>query len=231
MLNQSLPFDPSNPEKALRQLPARQAVFALYGEHESAEPYTGLTPDLRRRLERLLRPATTQTKRLQLVSRVRRIAWRLTGSEFESLLVQFALLEHVFGPKALERMHLRAPAFVRFHGGNPYPRLTVTNKPGQRERQWSFGPFPSRAAAERYSEELLKLFLLRRCEENLAPHPDHPGCVYSEMKMCLAPCYQGCSDARYGEEAEAVRGFLATRGESKLVQIKEARDRASEELE
>ena len=231
LLTESLAFDSANPEEALRQLPSSKAVFALYGEHESAEPYIGLTPDLRRRLERLLRPATTQTKRLQLVSRVRRIAWRLTGSEFESLLVQFALLEHFFGPKALERMHLRAPAFVRFHGGNPYPRLTVTNKPGQRERQWSFGPFPSRAAAERYSEELLKLFLLRRCEENLAPHPDHPGCVYSEMKMCLAPCYQGCSDARYGEEAEAVRGFLATRGESKLVQIKEARDRASEELE
>jgi excinuclease ABC subunit C len=231
LLTESLAFDPAQPEEALRQLPSRQAVFALYGQSESAEPYIGLTPDLRRRLERLLRPATTQTKRLQLVSRVRRIAWRESGSEFESLLVQFALLEQVFGAKALERMHLRAPAFVRFHGGNPYPRLTVTNKPGQRDPQWSFGPFPSRAAAERYSEELLKLFLLRRCEENLAPHPDHPGCVYSEMKMCLAPCYQGCSDARYGEEADAVRSFLATRGESKLVQIQQARDRASEELE
>src|ERR1700722_19328626 len=133
LLTESLAFDPAQPEEALRQLPSRQAVFALYGQSESAEPYIGLTPDLRRRLERLLRPATTQTKRLQLVSRVRRIARRESGSEFESLLVQFALLEQVFGAKALERMHLRAPAFVRFHGGNPYPRLTVTNKPGQRE--------------------------------------------------------------------------------------------------
>jgi excinuclease ABC subunit C len=98
---------------------------------------------------------------------VRRIAWRLTGSEFESLLVQFALLERVYGPKALERMKLRAPAFVKFHGGNPYPRLTITNRPGLKESQWAFGPFPSRARAERYAEELLKLFLLRRCEENL----------------------------------------------------------------
>jgi len=231
LLTESLAFDPVHPEEALRQLPECGAVFALYGEQESAEPYIGLTPNLRRRLERLLRPARTQTKRLQLVSRVRRIDWQVTGSELESLLVEFSLLEAVYGARALERMKLRAPAFVRFHGGNPYPRLTVTNRPSLKEAQWAFGPFPSRAGAERYAEELLKLFLLRRCEENLDPNPSHPGCVYSEMKMCLAPCYQGCTDARYDEEAEAVRAFLATRGESKLVQIRQRRDRASEELE
>jgi excinuclease ABC subunit C len=231
MLTQSLPFDPGNPEDALRQLPARKAVFALYGENEAAEPYIGVTPDLRRRLERLLRPAKGQTKRLQLISRVRRIAWQLTGSEFESLLVQFSLLEQYYGPKSLERMHLRAPAFVKFHGGNPYPRLTVTNRPSQRESQWAFGPFPSRVAADRYSEELLKLFLLRRCEENLEPYPEHPGCVYGEMKMCLAPCQQRCTDARYAEEANAVREFLATQGASNVIQIREMRDRASEGLE
>jgi hypothetical protein len=141
------------------------------------------------------------------------------------------LLEQVYGAKVLERMHLRAPSFVRFHGGNPYPRLTVTNRVNLREAQWFFGPFPSRASAEHYSDELLKLFLLRRCPEDLDPNPAHPGCVYSEMKMCLAPCYQGCSDARYAEEAESVRSFLATRGESKLVVLGEQRQKAAEELE
>ena len=232
MLPNSLDFDATDPGAALRQLPAQKAaVFALYGADESAEPYIGTTPNLRRRLERLLKPAAGQTKRLQLVSRIRRIAWRLTGSEFESLQVQFSLLEEVYGAKALERMKLRAPAFVKFHGGNPYPRLTVTNRPSLKDSQWAFGPFPSRAAAERYSEEVLKLFFLRRCEENLDPNPSHPGCVYSEMKMCLAPCYQGCSDERYGQEAEAVRNFLATRGESRLVTIRADRDQASEQME
>ena len=231
-LLQSLAFDPTAPQLALSQLPARRsAVFALYGEDERAEPYIGATPDLRRRLERLLKPAAGQTKRLQLVSRVRRIGWQLTGSEFESLLIQFELLRQVYGAKALERMHLRMPAFVRFHGSNPYPRLTITNRPSVRESDWAFGPFPSRAAAERAADELLKLFLLRRCEENLTPDPHHPGCVYSEMKKCLAPCYQGCSDARYAQEADAVRSFLATRGESRLTLLRTERDKASEDLE
>ena len=233
MVNESpsLPFDPANPKAALAQLPQSSAVFALYGAEAHSEPYIGRTPNLRARLERLLQPSAKHPRRLQLAGRVRHIEWRLTGSEFESLLVQFDLLQGIYGAKALERMHLRAPAFVRFLGGNPYPRIIVTHRPSQREADWAYGPFSSRAAAERYSEEALKLFLLRRCTDDLDPNPSHPGCVYSEMKMCLAPCYKGCTNERYGEEAAAVESFLATRGESRLVVLRTERDQASANLE
>jgi excinuclease ABC subunit C len=230
-LSQSLPFDPADPKAALTQLPHSAAVFALHGAEAHAEPYIGRTPNLRARLERLLQPSEKHPRRLQLAGRVRRIAWRLTGSEFESLLTQFSLLEEIYDAKALERMHLRAPAFVRFLGGNPYPRITVTHRPSQREADWSYGPFQSHAAAERYADEALKLFLLRRCTDDLDPNPSHPGCVYSEMKMCLAPCYKGCTDERYAEESSAVESFLATRGESRLVTLRTQRDQASANLE
>ena len=122
-------FDPADAKAALAQLPQSPAVFALYGAEANAEPYIGRTPNLRGRLERLLQPSPKHPRRLQLAGRVRRIAWRLTGSDFESLLLQFSLFEEIYGAKALERMHLRAPAFVRFLGGNPYPRIMVTNRP------------------------------------------------------------------------------------------------------
>jgi excinuclease ABC subunit C len=226
----TLEFDPADPNAALAQLPRSQAVFALYGAEARAEPYIGRTPNLRARLERLLQPSAKHPRRLQLAGLVRRIEWQLTGSEFESLLAQFSLLEEIYGAKALERMHLRPPAFVRFLGSNPYPRITVTHRPSLREADWAYGPFPSRAAAERFSEEALKLFLLRRCTFDLDPDPSFPGCVYSEMKMCLAPCFKGCSDERYVEEAAAVENFLATRGESRLVTLRTQRDQASAEL-
>jgi excinuclease ABC subunit C len=227
----SIPFDPADARGTLHQIPEKCAVFALHGEAAQAEPYIGRTPNLRGRLERLLLPSPKHPRRLQLAGLVRRIEWRLTGSDFESLLAQFTLLENVYGPKALERMHLGAPSFVRFLGGNPYPRVTVTNRPSQREADWAYGPFASRTAAERFAEETLKLFLLRRCTDDLDPDPSHPGCVYSEMKMCLAPCYKGCSDERYSEESAGVERFLATRGESRLVQLRVQRDEASANLE
>ena len=227
----SLPFDPANPRTALTQLPHAPAVFALYGAQAHAEPYIGRTPNLRARLERLLQPSPKHPRRLQLAGRVRRIEYRLTGSDFESLLLQFQLLEAIYGPKSLERMHLGAPTFIRYLGSNAYPRITVTNRPSQREADWAYGPFQSRASAERFADEALKLFLLRRCTDDLDPNPAHPGCVYSEMKMCLAPCYKGCTDQRYAEESNAVESFLATRGESRLVTIRTQRDQASANLE
>jgi excinuclease UvrABC nuclease subunit len=226
-----LPFDPADPKAALSLLPHAAAVFALYGAEAHAEPYIGRTPNLRARLERLLQPSPKHPRRLQLAGRVRRIEYRLTGSDFESLLAQFSLLEQVFGPKALERMHLGAPAFIRYLGSNAYPRITVTNRPSQREADWAYGPFQSRVAAERFADEALKLFLLRRCTDDLDPNPSHPGCVYSEMKMCLAPCYKGCTDERYAEESSAVESFLATRGESRLVPLRTQRDEASANLD
>ena len=228
---EQLPFDPADPKAALSQLPHTAAVFALFGAELHAEPYIGRTPNLRARLERLLQPSAKHPRRLQLAGRVRRIEWRLTGSEFESLLLQFNLLRELYGTKCLERMHLRMPAFIRYLGANPYPRIVVTNHPSQREAGWAYGPFPSRMAAERYADEALKLFLLRRCTDDLHPDPSHPGCVYSEMKMCLAPCYKGCTDERYAEEAAAVENFLATRGQSRLVTLRAERDAASADLE
>jgi excinuclease ABC subunit C len=228
---EEIAFDPADPKSALAQLPQSSAVFALYGAEAHAEPYVGRTPNLRARLERLLQPSPKHPRRLQLAGLVRRIAWRLTGSEFESLFVQFELLEGIYGAKALERMHLRHPAFVRFLGGNPYPRVTVTFRPSRREADWAYGPFPSRAAAERFIDEALKLFLLRRCTFELAPDPSYPGCVYSEMKMCLAPCFKGCTDERYAEESAAVESFFATRGNSRLVPLRTERDEASANLE
>jgi len=228
---EQIPFDPVDPKAALSQLPHTAAVFALYGADAHAEPYIGRTPNIRARLERLLLPSEKHPRRLQLAARVRRIEYRLTGSEFESLLAQFSLIEEAYGARACERMHLRMPAFVRFLGGNPYPRITVTNRPSLREADWSYGPFPSRVAAERYAEEALKLYLLRRCTFDLDPDPGYPGCVYSEMKMCLAPCYKGCTDERYAEEAAAVQTFFATRGESRLVTLRAERETASANLE
>jgi excinuclease UvrABC nuclease subunit len=50
------------------------------------------------------------------------------------------------------------------------------------------------------------------------------------MKMCLAPCFKGCTDEEYRNEVIRVEDFLSTRGESLKRQISQDRDRASENL-
>lgn len=224
-----LSFDPAR--RTWDQIPAAAGVFALYAADPNAEPYISRTPNLRRRIRRLLDPRPTQSRRLQLAHRVAHIEYALTGSDFESILCLYEATRAAFGDRVRKRLHLRPPFLLRMTIENAYPRVYVTNTVTKSGMDDLYGPFPSRAAAERFLEDMLDLFKLRRCYEDLHPDPAFPGCVYSEMKMCLAPCFKGCTDERYAEEATAVRNFLRTRGASLLDALRRERESASELLE
>jgi excinuclease ABC subunit C len=234
-LANSIRFDPADPRASLGGLPESPGIFALCAADPAAEPYLSKTPNLRRRLMRFLRGPQAEsaplTKRLQLAHMVDHIEYSVTGSEFESSLCLYEASLRAFGDRAQRRLRLRAPVFLRMSVENPYPRVYVTARISKTAANALFGPFPSRTAAERYADEMLNLFLLRRCTEDLNPDPAFPGCVYSEMKMCLAPCYRGCSDERYRQESADVFAFLSTRGASMLGKLQGERNAASEAME
>ena len=232
-LAHSIRFDPADPSASLAGLPEAPAVFALCAADPAAEPYLTKTTNLRRRLRRFLRgpQSGVASRRLQLAHMVDHIEYSITGSDFESALCLYQASLRAFGERARKRLRLRPPAFLRMSLDNPYPRVYATSRISKTAANALFGPFPSRAAAERYADEMLNLFLLRRCTEDLNPDPAFPGCVYSEMKMCLAPCYKGCSDERYKEESAEVFAFLSTRGASMLARLETERNAASEAME
>src|SRR5207245_8889810 len=72
---------------------------------------------------------------------------------------------------------------------------------------------------------------MRRCVEDLHPDPGFPGCIYSEMKMCLAPCFKGCTDEEYGAEVARVMAYFDSRGHSLVREISTQRDQSATDLE
>jgi len=225
-------FAPERAEEILRAVHALPGVFALCGAREGDEPYLTRTADLRRRMRRLLDPPESQSKRLNLREKVARIEYCVTGSEFESSLVLYDAAVALFGyAEARRRLKLHTPYFLRLTMENAHPRVYSTNRLSKRGLAEMYGPFPSRAAAERYCDAALDLFKLRRCWEDLEPYPEHPGCVYGEMKKCMEPCKQACTPEEYAAEARAVKAFFDTRGESRLAAIEQEREQASAEME
>jgi excinuclease ABC subunit C len=227
-------------EEVLRAVPAAQGVFALRGTEANAEPYLTHAADLRRRMRRLLAPPEAVdaegrpvlSKRLNLRERVRWVEWTRTGSDFESKLALYCASREAFGAEeARRRLRLRAPYVVRVTLEHSHPRAYVTNRFSRRSLAECFGPFPSRAAAERYCDAVLDLFQLRRCWEDLEVSPEHPGCVYGEMKKCLEPCKAACAPEQYDAEAERVFRFFATCGESMLAEVAVQRETASEAMD
>jgi excinuclease ABC subunit C len=76
----------------------------------------------------------------------------------------------------------------------------------------------------------LDFFKMRRCVDDLHPDPAFPGCIYSEMKMCLAPCFKGCTDNEYAVEVNRVQRYFDSAGDSLLRDLSAAREAASVNL-
>lgn len=232
MLTHSIPFAPDHPPDFFAQFAAAPAVFALRGADGSAEPYVSKTANLRRRLLRLLSPPESQSKRLNLRERVARIEYSLTGSDFESVLLLYHLLRKEFPQAYQKRLRLYPASVIRFNLENEYPRAYVTTRIGKLTgKSLYYGPFRSRAVAEKFLNDSLDLFKMRRCTFNLNPDPSFPGCVYSEMKMCLAPCFKGCTDEAYAAEVKRVREYFDSGGGSLLQELEAERGRLSEALD
>ena len=257
MLSRVLTFSPDLDKSFFQELPAAAAVFLLRGE---GEPYISKTANLRRRLQRLLGPRNEHSRRLNLRDLVRQIEFTVTGSDFESQFLLYRLLRQTFPKTYAARLRLRPAPLVKLHLENEYPRASVTRRLGKLPKkdvgetgvspvlhtpdcadedarapknQFSnlyYGPFPSRSAAEKFACDALDFFKMRRCVEDLHPDPAFPGCAYSEMKMCLAPCFKGCSDEEYQSEVARVQAFFDTSGESLTRELTGQRERASTEL-
>ena len=224
-------FAPERDAEIFSAVPLAPAVFRLRGDDAEAEPYISKTASLRRRLLRLLGASGEISRRLNLRGRVRRIEFTLTGSDFESGFLLYQTLRQAFPAKYRERLRLRFAPLVKFNLDNPYPRAYITRRVGGlRGKSAYYGPFASRAAAEKFLHSSLDLFQMRRCDFDLHPDPQFPGCIYSEMKMCLAPCFKGCTDQEYAGEVARVKAYLDSGGQSLLRELSAERERASVEL-
>jgi excinuclease ABC subunit C len=232
VLTHRLEFVPVSDAEALGVVPPAPAVFLLRGDDPQSEPYVSKTANLRRRLQRLLGPSTERTKKLNLRNRVRWIEYTSTGSDFESGFLLYRLLRSSFPKTYSNRLRLRFAPLVKLHLENEFPRASITTRLGRLGgRNIYYGPFPSRTAAEKFASDSLDFFKMRRCVDDLHPDPQFPGCIYSEMKMCLAPCFKGCSDEEYHAEVSRVRAYFDTGGESLVREISVQRDAASANLE
>ena len=219
--------DQNEDEAFFAEIPAAPAVFLLRGD---GEPYVSKSANLRRRLTRLLGPPREQSKRLNLRDRVHEVEFTATGSDFESQFLLYQLLRTTFPQTYSARLRLRFAPLIKLHLETEYPRASVTRRLGAlNAKNLYYGPFPSRAAAEKFASDALDFFKMRRCVDDLHPDPAFPGCVYSQMKMCLAPCFKGCTDADYRAEVARVQAFFESGGESLTRELAQHRDRASAE--
>jgi excinuclease ABC subunit C len=230
-LDSTVQFDAARDGEFFAAVPARPAVFYIEPRAEliGAKPYLLRTANLRQRLSRLLGPPYPATKRLNLRDFAARVSYRVVGSPFELSLLHWQHARRLWPSAYRERVRMRPPAVLKVSLANAYPRCYATRRIGA--SGFYFGPFASRRAADTFASGFLDLFKIRRCQIKIRRDPDFPGCIYSEMKMCLAPCFAGCTQEDYDAEVNRVVAFLSTGGASLTAELEREREAASEALD
>lgn len=218
------------PESVVAQVedcPNLAAVFLIW-PNEGA-PYLGKTGLLRRRLKRLLSPRERASRFLHLGGVAKRVEYWPYASRLEASLLMYSLAREHHRDDYTRILKLRQPSYVKLNN-NPFPRTMVTSRLSGSD-SLHYGPFSSRAAAEMFEAGFLDFFQLRRCQEDLEPSAEHPGCVYGEMNKCLRPCQLVVTPQEYASEANRVAAFLSSNGDTLVDSICSARDKLSEEME
>lgn len=203
------------------------AVFLIH--LKKGPPYLARTTMLKRRLTRLLAPRTG-SRLLDLSAIADRIEIWYTPSRLEQALTFYSLAKMHFGETYRKIVRLPSPPYLKVLLSNAFPRTLVTSRLSGRESLF-FGPFRNRAEAERWQSETLDFFQIRRCEEDLVPNPDHPGCIYGEMNQCLRPCQAVVGLTEYSSEVSRLTSFIESHGATLIEAIGHARDRASDNME
>jgi excinuclease UvrABC nuclease subunit len=229
-LDCGLEFDPEHDEIFFAALPARPGVLLIEMREPGAEPYLARTADIRRAAERLLREPEAASKRLNLRNVAARVLYRITGSKFEQTLALYDCARAKFPKRYRDLLRLRPPAVLKVNLRNEYPRCYVTRRIAA-AGGFYLGPFASRKSAEAFAEGFLDLFKIRRCQIKIRRDPEFPGCIYSEMKMCLAPCFAGCTKEEYDVETGRVLATLASSGEALTEELERDREAASDALD
>jgi excinuclease ABC subunit C len=223
-------FAPSRDAEFFATLPSHPGVFLLEMADPAAQPYLARTADIRRAAERLLHAPDSPSKRLNLRGVAARICYRATGSKIEQTLTLYQHAKGRFPNRYRDLLRLRPSVLLKVNLQNDYPRCYVTRRI-RADEGFYFGPFASRRAADAFAEGFLDLFKIRRCQIKIRRDPSFPGCIYSEMKMCLAPCFAGCSREEYDIEARRVVETLATAGDALRTTLEQEREAASVALD
>ena len=196
-----------------RQAPLESGVY-LMRDGEGAIIYVGKAKALRNRLSSYF-SGRKDIKTRHLVSRIDRIEWIISGSEYEALLLENTLIKE------------HAPRYnINLKDGKTYPSVRVTNEEYPRvfrtrriihDGSLYFGPFPSADVIDTYLDLVKKLFPLRRC---VVMRPRENPCMYFHIGRCSGPCAGKISREDYLVYVEEVKKLLAGETEALLAELR-----------
>jgi excinuclease ABC subunit C len=190
-------------------IPEKPGVYKYY-DADGRILYIGKAKSLKKRVRSYFTRGQQSAKLKILVSKIHKISYTLTDSEFDAFLLENNLIK-----KHQPRYN------VELKDGKTYPFICIKNERFPRvfstrqvDRDGSeyFGPYASVTAMNTVLDVIRKLFTVRSCSLNLTEENIQKGkyrvCLDYHINLCKGPCEGLQSESDYMNDIANIRKIL-----------------------
>ncbi len=223
-------MDKSELRKKAMALPTEPGVYIMK-DHKGTIIYIGKAKALKNRVSQYFGADTAHTEKVrQMVSRVDRFEYIVTGSEFEALVLECSLIKQYAPKYNILLKDDKGYHYIRV-SPPPYSRISEAKQKAEDGARY-IGPYLSSFAIKQAVDEVNKLFGLSTCRKPLSFRKacERP-CLNHYIGQCCAPCTGKITPKDYAERVEQAITYL-TQGRTKLIaSLRTRMEAASEALD
>lgn len=211
-----------------QRLPSSPGVYLMKNAHGEIL-YIGKAKNVRKRVASYFK-RNTEVRISFLMQKVSHIDTIIVSNETEALLLENNLIKK-YRPKYNVLLKDDQSFFcLAISLSHPWPRIEPirTKSVTSSSKQMVFGPYVSSEACRSLLETIGLWFPLRTCSDHEFTIRKRP-CVLYEMKRCLAPCVNKCTQEEYHAVLNQAILFLKGNVSRILHDLKQAIQKASKE--
>jgi excinuclease ABC subunit C len=215
-------------EDSIRNAPRAPGVY-LMKDDDDRVLYVGKAKNLRTRVRAYFGGTDGRFMIPFLVSRIREVAFIVTATEKEALILENTLIKEHRPRYNVDFRDDKAYFHIRIDPAKPFPRFELVRRL-RKDGASYFGPYPSSAAARETLRFLQALFPLRTCRDQEMNTRRRP-CLEHQIRRCLAPCAGWIEAAAYRELVRDSMAFLEGRENALVTDLQTRMAGAAEALQ
>lgn len=195
-----------NHKKFIKDLPKLPGVYQMFNANKEVI-YVGKARVLKNRVGSYFTGQAKDNKTMALVASIDHMAFHITRSEAEALLLENQLIKK-HSPKynVLLKDGKSYPYIYCSTGDDEYPLIEFRR--GKRHGKGRyFGPYPSAAYVRNSLHFLQKVFKVRQCNNSTFQNRSRP-CLQHQINRCTAPCVGLVNKQDYQQQLQYTFDFI-----------------------
>ncbi len=216
-------------ELKVDSLPDRPGVYC-FRDGAGDVIYVGKAQSLRNRVRSYMQsPDLLSPKTRRMVEKAVDLDVTVTASPVEALILECNLIKEYHPRYNVRLRDDKSYPFIKVTVQEEWPRVYFTRKI-TRDGSRYFGPYTDARSVRHTIDTLNRIFPFRTCQRTITGK-DPRACLSYHIHRCTAPCIGVADHHEYRQAIEQVVLFLEGKQEGIIEEMRQAMERAAEELQ